>query len=66
MKVEEIKVDGRVIDRIRSIGIEELYPPQVEALNNGLLDGESILLASSTASGKTLLAVLASVKALEK
>ncbi|MEM2216638.1 MAG: DEAD/DEAH box helicase [Nitrososphaerota archaeon] len=66
MKVEEINVDRRVVDRIRSMGIEELYPPQVEALKNGLLDGESVLLASSTASGKTLLAVLASVKALER
>lgn len=66
MKVEELPIRRDVVERIRSIGIEKLYPPQVEAVNNGLLDGVSMLVTSSTASGKTLLAVLASVKAVEK
>ncbi len=44
-------------------GFKELYPPQAEALERGLLDGKSMLLAMSTASGKTLLAELAMLKA---
>lgn len=44
-------------------GYKELYPPQAEALERGLLDGKSMLLAMPTASGKTLLAELAMIKA---
>jgi helicase len=44
-------------------GFKELYPPQAEALERGLLDGKSMLLAMPTASGKTLLAELAMLKA---
>ena len=44
-------------------GFNELYPPQAEALERGLLDGKSMLLAMPTASGKTLLAELAMLKA---
>ena len=44
-------------------GYKELYPPQAEALEIGLLDGKSMLLAMPTASGKTLLAELAMLKA---
>ena len=38
---------------------KEFYPPQAEAVEKGLLDGKSMLLAMPTASGKTLLAELA-------
>jgi len=44
-------------------GFKELYPPQAEAVERGLLDGKSMLLAIPTASGKTLLAELAMLKA---
>ncbi|MCK9566565.1 MAG: DEAD/DEAH box helicase, partial [Methanothrix sp.] len=44
-------------------GYKELYPPQAEALERGLLDGKSMLLAMPTASGKTLLAELTMLKA---
>ena len=44
-------------------GYKELYPPQAEALERGLMDGKSMLLAMSTASGKTMLAELAMLKA---
>ena len=43
--------------------IKELYPPQAEAIERGLLDGKSMLLALATASGKTLLAEMAMLKA---
>ncbi|NTV77411.1 MAG: DEAD/DEAH box helicase, partial [Methanothrix sp.] len=44
-------------------GYKELYPPQAEAVERGLLDGRSMLLAMPTASGKTLLAELAMLRA---
>ncbi len=44
-------------------GFKELYPPQAEAVERGLLDGKSLLLAIPTAAGKTLLAELAMLKA---
>ena len=37
----------------------ELYPPQAEALDRGLLNGASMVVATPTASGKTLLAEFA-------
>lgn len=44
-------------------GFKELYPPQAEAVERGLMDDKSMLLAMPTASGKTLLAELAMLKA---
>lgn len=46
---------------IRS-GIDELYPPQEEAIQAGALEGKNLVLASPTASGKTLIAELCSLK----
>ena len=46
---------------IRS-GISELYPPQEEAIQAGALEGKNLVLASPTASGKTLIAELCSLK----
>lgn len=51
------------IDLYASRGYRELYPPQAEAVEIGLLDGKSMLLAMPTASGKTLLAELAMLRA---
>ncbi|ELZ89704.1 ATP-dependent DNA helicase [Haloferax sulfurifontis] len=46
-------------EALRDEGIEELYPPQAEAVEAGLTDGESLVAAVPTASGKTLVAELA-------
>jgi len=40
-------------------GFVELYPPQADAVARGLLDGVSMVVATPTASGKTLLAEFA-------
>ena len=66
MRVEDLPIDHAVRGRLREMGIERLYPPQAQAIETGLLDGESLLVSTPTASGKTLLAVLAAAKALEK
>ena len=47
------------IELYASRSYKEFYPPQAEAVEKGLLDRKSMLLAMPTASGKTLLAELA-------
>ncbi|WP_284011047.1 ATP-dependent DNA helicase [Haloarcula pelagica] len=46
-------------DHLRGDGIEELYPPQAEAVEAGVTRGENLVAAIPTASGKTLVAELA-------
>ena len=43
-------------------GVSTLYPPQEEAIIAGALNGEDLVLASPTASGKTLTAELCALK----
>ncbi|MCJ7634647.1 DEAD/DEAH box helicase [Candidatus Bathyarchaeota archaeon] len=43
-------------------GLSTLYPPQEEAINAGVLEGKNFVLASPTASGKTLVAELCAFK----
>lgn len=40
-------------------GIVELYPPQVECIQTGMLEGKNLLVSIPTASGKTLIAEMA-------
>ncbi|MFC4552132.1 MULTISPECIES: ATP-dependent DNA helicase [Halorussus] len=60
MKVEDLSglPDG-VVDHFREQGIEELYPPQAEAVEAGVTDGDSVVASVPTASGKTFVAELA-------
>ncbi|MEM3832025.1 MAG: DEAD/DEAH box helicase [Thermoprotei archaeon] len=65
MKVDELKIYGipeKIIEILKSNQINELYPPQVKAIKGGALDGKNLVLASPTASGKTLIALLAAFK----
>ncbi|HUT80145.1 MAG TPA: ATP-dependent DNA helicase [Candidatus Bathyarchaeia archaeon] len=64
MKIEQLDLPKEAIQLILKRGITTLYPPQIEAINRGLLDGENIVLAIPTASGKTLVAELAMLKAI--
>jgi helicase len=65
LEIKDLKpwLPQEVIDLYEGRGIKELYPPQAEAIERGLLDGRSMLLAMPTASGKTLLAEIAMLKA---
>jgi len=47
--------------KLRDLGIERLLPVQVSAVKEGLLRGKSLLIVSSTSSGKTLLAEMAGI-----
>ena len=40
-------------------GITELYPPQAECVQTGMLEGKNLLVSIPTASGKTLIAEMA-------
>jgi len=62
MPAEEVSMDPVLKKFLLSKGITSLYPPQVEALNKGVLNGKNIVLASHTASGKTLVAELVILK----
>lgn len=62
MKVSELSVAQSVKDVLDGLGIKELFPPQADTIQAGLLEGQNIVLASPTASGKTLIAELASMK----
>ncbi len=56
----------RAVDRLESEGIEELYPPQAAAVEAGVAAGESVVAAVPTASGKTMIAELAMLSAIER
>jgi helicase len=59
-------VPGWFPEMLAAEGVEELYPPQAEAVDAGVTDGESLVAAVPTASGKTLVAELAMLSAVER
>jgi helicase len=66
MMLHELPIPAYLVEKLHSIGVRELYPPQAEAVRLGLLEGRNMLVATPTASGKTLLAALAAAKHLER
>ncbi len=62
MKVADLAVPESVKEVIIKGGIAELFPPQEEAIKAGALEGKNLVLASPTASGKTLIAELCALK----
>jgi helicase len=62
MRLGELGIDERIVAKLKADGIEELYPPQAEAVAPAL-DGENLVLSIPTASGKSLVAYLAMLNA---
>ncbi len=59
----ERKLPAEAIESISKRGIAELTPPQAMSIEKGLLSGKHMLVAAPTASGKTLIAEMAMLKA---
>ncbi len=59
MRFDELQIPTELLNFINKKGYSELYPPQEASVKSGLLDGKSLVVASPTASGKTLIAILA-------
>ena len=53
-------------EALEAEGVAELYPPQQAAVDAGVVDGESLVAAVPTASGKTLIAELAMLSSIER
>ena len=66
MKIDKLDLPDAAIEFLKSQGYEKLYPPQADSVKSGLLDGKSILVSAPTASGKTLIAMLAMINYLSK
>jgi len=68
LKLSEVEerygISSDVSEVLKNQGIEELYPPQVEALEKGVLEGKNLVLAIPTAAGKTLVSELAMLKSI--
>jgi helicase len=63
MRISELDdVPKQVREVLLKEGITTLYPPQEKAIKLGVLDGVNMVLASPTASGKTLVAELCALK----
>ena len=58
--------DSSIRTLLSHLGYSSLYPPQEMALKQGILEGKSLLMTTPTASGKTLIAMMAIYKALKK
>ncbi|MGC2034633.1 MAG: DEAD/DEAH box helicase [Thermoplasmata archaeon] len=62
--VASFPLDPRIIEILGAQGIRSFYPPQAEALRP-VLAGESVLLACPTASGKSMVAYLGLLRAVQ-
>ena len=66
MNIEQLDLPKSAIIFLQSQGFKKLYPPQADSVESGLLDGKSILVSAPTASGKTLIAMIAIINYLSK
>ncbi|MBT5021807.1 DEAD/DEAH box helicase [Candidatus Woesearchaeota archaeon] len=55
------KLSSKIYQLLVDQGIEELRPSQAKSINAGVLNGENVLVCTPTASGKTLVAEIASL-----
>lgn len=61
---EKYGAPKQAIEVLESLGIKKLYPPQAEAIREGVLEGKNLILAIPTAAGKTLVAELCMLKSI--
>ena len=66
MRIDGLPLNSNIINFLKSEGYTKLYPPQNDAVKAGVLDGKSVMVSVPTASGKTLIAMLATLSHLSK
>ncbi|MFB6362008.1 MAG: ATP-dependent DNA helicase [Halobacteriales archaeon] len=67
MRVEALSgLPEGTVELLAETGVEELYPPQADAVSAGVIEGSNLVAAVPTASGKTLIASLAMLSAVER
>ena len=67
MKIEKLDLPESAIDFLKLQGYEELFEPQERSVKAGLFDDKkNFLITIPTASGKTLIAMLAILSHLSK
>jgi len=59
MLISALPIPENLKQHYLASGIVELYPPQAECLQTGMLEGRNLLVSIPTASGKTLIAEMA-------
>jgi helicase len=59
---KELNILPQIKQKLTERGIDTLYPPQEDAIKTGVLEGQNLVLASPTASGKTLIAELCALR----
>lgn len=59
MRFDEVQLPSDLQSFVASKGLSVLYPPQEAAVRAGLLERKSLVISSPTASGKTLVAIIA-------
>jgi helicase len=64
LRVDELPIPDAIKAVLARAGYDTLYPPQVDAIDAGALEGKNIVLASPTASGKTLVAEMVVLKSI--
>ncbi|MFQ5940243.1 MAG: DEAD/DEAH box helicase [Nitrososphaerales archaeon] len=60
--IVDVDIPNQLKTMLEEWGYKTLYPPQQEAVERGLLGGKNLLVTTPTASGKTLIALLATAK----
>ena len=63
MEVRELDVSGEIVAALEEQGYVTLHPPQAEALPKAL-EGNNLVVAVPTASGKSLIAYVSALKAI--
>ncbi|MCG3217138.1 MAG: DEAD/DEAH box helicase, partial [Candidatus Heimdallarchaeota archaeon] len=66
MNIEDLPIPQLIKAKLIEDGIKTLYPPQIDAVNKGLFKENNLVVAIPTASGKTLIALLACIRATEE
>jgi len=64
LRIDELPIPDSVKAVLAKAGYDTLYPPQEDAIKAGALETKNIVLASPTASGKTLIAELVVLKSI--